>query len=242
MHDRSCEVTEGVVVAEIASAVARVNDSLHDLCWLPWIGRSYGHIGIFGDKRVLILGESHYEWCPECWSTKAPRPSSLTCRCVAERMILDDSSTIQHWKNIEYALTGGRLSEPQRREFWNSVAYYNFVQTIVGEYAGGPKRPRPSPQMYASSSEAFLRVLESLTPDVVIVLGFTLWPRLPDDGPNGKLSVLIKDGKELQRCQYLLSTGKQVLACRVRHPSAGLGRPWFPVIEKAIGVAEAPSR
>ena len=46
----------------------------------PWEGEHYRRAGLFG-KRVLIMGESHYEWDPKI------RPyRELTRDCIREQL------------------------------------------------------------------------------------------------------------------------------------------------------------
>ncbi|MEX0425598.1 hypothetical protein KDV38_17930 [Providencia rettgeri] len=50
------------------------------------------------------------------------------------------------------------------------MALYNYVQGIVGESG----RIRPTNEMWEEAEKLFLAVIESLKPDVVIVLGSML--------------------------------------------------------------------
>ena len=137
------------------------------------------------------------------------------------------------WRNIEYALTGECLEQPRRAEFWNGVVYYNFVQKIVGLPEEGGRPPKPTRQMWDEAQPLFMEVLMSLSPDIVIVLGFTLWSELPEEAHEGQLASINEAGKELERCRYHVGR-KDIIACRVRHPAAGLGSTWNPVLRKAI--------
>ncbi|MBG6044133.1 hypothetical protein I5F05_04935 [Proteus mirabilis] len=62
------------------------------------------------------------------------------------------------------------LSEDTRSNFCEHVAFYNYVQGIVGESG----RIRPTNEMWEEAEKLFLAVIESLKPDVVIVLGSML--------------------------------------------------------------------
>lgn len=231
-HHPTCKLTDKAEKVEVASALNRCSGNIPGVLFFPWIGRNYGQGSYVNNKRVLILGDSHYEWCPLCAKTGRERGRDLTCRCVAE-LVVNNRDSIQHWHNIEYAMTGLRLDQEQRYQLWNMVSYYNFVQKTVGLFEGGGRPPKATSQMYKDAQQPFLEVLKSLSPEIVIVLGYTLWPRLPDEGPDGKLPDLEVDGKKLVRCRYE-DGGKYTIACRVRHPAAGLGKPWFPVIRSAI--------
>jgi len=56
-----------------------------------------------------------------------------------------------------------RFSDTQRREFWNSVAYYNFLQ----EFLQG-SRVAPPAGVWQRSEKAFTEVLAVLAPDLII--------------------------------------------------------------------------
>ncbi|WP_371244233.1 hypothetical protein [Pantoea sp. KPR_PJ] len=56
-----------------------------------------------------------------------------------------------------------RFSSTQKREFWNSVAYYNFLQ----EFLQG-SRVAPPADVWQRSEKAFTEVLSVLAPDLII--------------------------------------------------------------------------
>ncbi|WP_333880663.1 hypothetical protein [Atlantibacter hermannii] len=56
-----------------------------------------------------------------------------------------------------------RFSNTQRREFWNSVAYYNYLQ----EFLQG-SRVAPPAGVWQRSEKAFTEVLAVLAPDLII--------------------------------------------------------------------------
>jgi hypothetical protein len=230
-HHESCSL-DPKIAPELELAKARVPKEIQGLQFVPWVGRDYGHDPLPGTRRLLILGESHYEWCKACWGESRQRGSDLTCRCVAERIVLDDNKSIQHWRNIEYALMANRPDRVDRQAFWHGVAYYNYVQSVVGFFAGGGRPPKPTAQMWRDAEATFLKVVEQLVPDLVVVLGFGLWKKLPN--PTGRLTAICAIGKEIERCAYAIRGRKTVVACRVRHPAAGLGATWAPALNKAV--------
>ena len=63
--------------------------------------------------------------------------------------------------------TGSNLSPNRRREVWNHVAFYNYVQRFPSTTA----RVRPSPQLWKEAEAPFEQVLRELAPDVVLILG-----------------------------------------------------------------------
>ena len=232
-HDEYCKVSP-VVRCEIKQAMHRADNILFGvkLGFVPWIGNFYGNSEFFGQKRILVLGVSHYEWCKACRNAK--RGQDLTCRCVAEVLFSEPS---QHWLKIQYALTGEKANDAEsRKRFWHSVAYYNYIPEIVGYWdkENQDRSPAPTAEMWDEAEKFFLKVISQIKPDLVVVLGYTLWDELPLE--DKLLSTLIAGDKQLERCSYSNSIGseKPVVACRVRNTAAGLGLPWHPVLKKCI--------
>ncbi|MDE2831931.1 MAG: hypothetical protein OXN20_17600 [Gemmatimonadota bacterium] len=139
----------------------------------PWVGNNFSEGGLWS-KKVLILGESHYQW-----DENIPLTEDLTIQCVQEQIA--GGRTKAFWTNIVIALLNVRPSLKDKYRCWQSVAFYNYIQCSVGF---GP-RVRPSPEMWEKSQEPFFEVLNDLQPDCIIVLGYQLWDNLPCDGEEG---------------------------------------------------------
>lgn len=124
----------------------------------PWIGDQYFSNG---NLKKLILGESHYGGSPEIVEQE------LTFRCIDEvQSNTWRNSFFTRVKNICIPLD----STIDHGNFWKHVAYYNFVQQIVGAKA----RVRPTDEMWKKSATAFLEVCNKLEPEIVIILGSEL--------------------------------------------------------------------
>jgi len=226
-HHPDCEVSNPAVLAQMKRAVVRAKNGVAGAYFTPWVGATYGQ----ERKQLLILGASHYHWCRVCADAGTPLPTSTTVRCIAE--IVVSGPAIQHWVNIEYALGGKALEGDERARFWQRVAYYNYVQESVGYFGVSGRPPKPSKKMWQAAKPAFRSLIEVLKPSLVVVLGYELWSELPEE--DGKLNDVSVEGKVLQRCIYSLADGRAVVACRVRHPAAGLGRTWYPALTQALG-------
>jgi hypothetical protein len=193
----------------------------------PWVGQAYGMSSAFGSDRILILGESHYEWCERCRRDRAKRSADLTAYCIAERIVLVGlPGQLAHWTKIENAFLGVAAQAEARREFWHAVSYYNFLQEVMD----GPRVSVPR-AIWAEAEPAFFEVLEALKPTCVVALGRRLWAALPV-GDN--LPPLEVNGKILRRRRYLIRAALSVVICGIDHPSAGLGATWRPVLQQAI--------
>ncbi|HIG9504431.1 TPA: hypothetical protein ACYFTC_005756, partial [Klebsiella pneumoniae] len=76
-------------------------------------------------------------------------------------------------------LLRGTTDEPtaeERREAWQHVAFYNYVQEFVGD-AG---RIRPTRAMWRDAATVLEEVVAELRPDVILVLGYQMWDHLPE--------------------------------------------------------------
>lgn len=183
----------------------------------PWEGENYFRAP-FG-KRVLILGESHYEWKGSGPIDDHP---TLTQDLIEDQ--LAGRYKIRFWTHIAVAFLNKVPTLAEKREFWHSVAFYNYVQ----QSAGAGARVRPAANMWRDSEIAFNEVLETLKPEALLVLGYDLWKHLPRPLTQDE-SLPTLAGSILTRA-YSYNGG----ACRafsVRHPSSGFnGRSWHPKI------------
>ncbi|MBU9283783.1 MULTISPECIES: hypothetical protein [Burkholderia] len=140
----------------------------------PWIGDQYKEQKI----RWLILGESGYKLCSDE-------------RRETEWMILAHNG-VSHggWESMRYdvciatetLMTGSpKINENERWQFWNSVAFYNFVCESMPD-----AQTRPTRSQFLESRSAFSEVIRTHKPHAVLVMGIVLWGFLPG----------IKDGWE----------------------------------------------
>jgi hypothetical protein len=189
----------------------------------PWVGTDFNAKGLFS-KRTLILGESHYQWAID-----KPLTEELTRDLV--RVQSEGTYTKQFWTNIAVAFLGRRPTLEEKRRFWHSVAFYNFIQANVGF---GP-RIRPTPQMWGEAHAPFLEVLEELRPECVIALGYDLWHRMPLPAEKGPA---IEGAAQTETRRYRTGHEAHALAYGIRHPSAGFsGRYWYPFVQRALELA-----
>lgn len=158
--------------------------------------------------KLLILGESHYDW-PDRKVTVAETTATT----------IGKSRFHGHIRNL---LGGGA-------DFWDGVAFYNYVQCFAGDAA----RQRPTPEMWGRSHLAFGEVLKDLKPQRILVLGKTTWLAMagePQDYP-GCLPVAEKRfslgpcfSKKVPVAAkhaywYPTASGKYALTAAVYHPA-----------------------
>jgi hypothetical protein len=190
----------------------------------PWCGDQY-EAGISG-LRVLILGESHYHLCDE-----DKECDEEETRVLRHRSLTRD--TVKFWKDhphsspVSYRVPG--LFGMNKDRFWNSVIFYNYLQTFAGP--GAKHRPKEE-QWDDGSAEAFQSVLDTFQPDRILVLGMDTWRNLPSDPrilfrapvPEARLQVQNNIGRknavDAMAYWYSSRSGKLALAMPVYHPSA----------------------
>lgn len=134
----------------------------------PWIGADY-QAGSAHNCRILILGESHY-------GKPTDARLDFTNYIIGRYAITERRrffSVVQRLVSLD--TKRGRYSLASKRAFWNSVAFCNYVQAIVGRKA----RQRPTPAMWDTGSNVLLQVLKEIQPEVVVVLGVELKKHLP---------------------------------------------------------------
>jgi hypothetical protein len=131
----------------------------------PWIGRFYAK-GLDGN-RILIVGDSHYS---KHGPIVGKRLRSLTRDSIHESQI-DQDYPARFYTSISASLLG-RLPDPgERAALWQSIAFYNYIQTSVFT---GPGKPLTY-EMLAQSFRLFLKVVEVLQPSVVMLYSYRIW-------------------------------------------------------------------
>jgi hypothetical protein len=137
-------------------------------CWgmtmpfKPFIGHRYGK-GIFGECKVLLVGESHYDGDHD----------TLTKEVVSKAA---NGNGHGFFNRIAAACVGDDTYRADTKAFWQSVAFINYVHCCVG----GP-RDRPTRQMLADSEQPFRHTLDKHKPARVIVFSSVAWKWVPAD-------------------------------------------------------------
>lgn len=193
----------------------------------PWVGDNYKTQGFKG-KRILVLGESHYcrddlaeggRCFPVC------KVENMNEGCFSQTVnILDDY--VNGWQKnrtyvcFERAIFGKELSQEEKRELWQGIVFYNYLQFSVG----GKARISPQNELWKKSEVAFKEILEEYMPDYIIVWGVELFNKLPGwDGEGSEISISENDKTDVWT--YTIK-GKKIPALKVCHPSTGSGNCW----------------
>lgn len=201
---------------------------MSEIYFNPWIGTQYQ--SSWNGVRTLVLGESHYEW-----EENQKLTPSLTIDCIEDQV--SGSYTKQFWTNIVVAFLGHLPTLEEKRTFWQSVAFYNYIQETVGFGS----RVRPTAAMWTKAEAPYSEVLELVRPQLMIVMGKTLWNSIPD--LNGEYGPRIEGAPTPTTWIYPISKSENCLAFSLRHPSAGFsGRGLHPFVLKAHHAAKATTR
>jgi len=154
--------------------------------FLPWIGTGYSD-GVNG-SRLLVLGESHYSENPA--NAYPTLTQDIVTRVVA-------GERFPFFTKLGQCIGGAATG----REFtWQSVAFYNYVQQLVGAHA----RDRPTEQMWERAMAPFNAVLTKHQPHAILVAGVGTWNSLSRLVP---VSALVADGCLLRGVPVLLNCG-----------------------------------
>lgn len=199
----------------------------------PWEGPAYRQTdNIFGGRRLLVLGESHYTSKPEEVGTSWP---DYTQWCVRKFPINGESNPF--YDNVARIFSDGYRQNgvaEHRRLIWNSVAYFNFVPVCADgrSIADGGTGRRPTAKMFEEGANSFLPIIRKLDPEAVIVCGLQTWdwaaPKL--DGFSGK-----------PRDVIYYDDGFQLFS-RIHHPSYQKFKPdyWTKRIDYLLEHSQIP--
>jgi hypothetical protein len=171
----------------------------------PWEGPHYG--ALFG-QRVLIVGESHYDYegCVD--------DADLTRRVYA-----DDNWRNPFRKAVAEAVLGKAVEDVKRyRDFWDSVGAYNYVRRLLSAPKG--KAIEQATRIDLRDPEAAVaftdEVLPSLQPDLILVFSRKVWNWLPDFSRTAP-EIESEIGREAG--WYNCGSGRCALAVGLTHPS-----------------------
>ena len=178
----------------------------------PWVGSKYTKSSIF-HKRVFILGESIYcekpEDCGGCYPGAVNLCNYMQIHIVLDNM-LSNTNTPLYTKIYRLLVDENEIS---KTEFWNNVAFGNYVQTSVSDKA----RDRPKKDMWELSKPEFINTLQRLEPDKIIILGNESWENLPGEY-NVDWIPVFHDNEIGVSEFYCLLTNKRIHVAVIGHP------------------------
>ncbi|MDZ4675400.1 MAG: hypothetical protein SGI84_13160 [Gemmatimonadota bacterium] len=191
----------------------------------PWVGESFGAATELGSKRLLLVGESHYLYADEM---RYDTPD-LT------RGVVDDIRTGRQsypfFTKIRGLVTAaGGLPELSLQEFWDSVAFINFVPHSLVE-----RGDRPSEELWQAASDRFVPGVLDVEPHRVLVVAKGVWDRIrfPKEWTSTPSPAF---GVEHIR-DWQSPSGTPIRATWTRHPQYQRGwsqEEWLPRVEALL--------
>lgn len=140
----------------------------------PFVGDDYD-LGLVDGVRVLLLGESHYGVPSSAPGCGRDCTQSNFDGYMDEDCDLDNQP--QFFRKLPRIVTRDEnVTQVGSAAAWRCIAYANFVQEFVGPHA----RMRPSHDQWKRGQAALTEFVETLRPDVVLVLGAQLWNHIVD--------------------------------------------------------------
>ncbi len=166
----------------------------------PWTGKCYG-TGLC-NQRILFLGESHYQNGPADQST--PDDTGYVIR----RAMGKETEGRQNpfFTKLRRLVSG---DDCEVTTFWESVAFYNYVQWLV------PTSRRPTQEQWRDSFPYLIEILGELKPTRVLIIGLEMKSWLLSLSTDGR--GLFQNGEELS---FVVPRGNSIPALGIRHLQA----------------------
>jgi hypothetical protein len=144
-------------------------DKMHAMSvvrFAPWVGAQYATVGFRG-LRVLVVAESHYGDSRYERPDVTPELIKALALGLEHKQAQGKFDLHPHYAKIFASLnnrsTAGLFNREQRREFWEKIAYFNFIQQFL------PKsRKAPPAGAWARGKPAFVEVMQVLQPELVL--------------------------------------------------------------------------
>jgi len=152
---------------------------MHTIRFKPYVGENY-HSQEF---KVLVLGESHYlnDTDYADYVASKQRIELITQNVLNDYLHYKKTGEGYHrWMNtftrFANVYADKTLSSAEVLEFWNSISFYNYVQSPMNA-----SRQSPSGEDFSKSIDAFKQVVKELKPDIVFFWGYRLWNNYPKE-------------------------------------------------------------
>jgi hypothetical protein len=187
----------------------------------PWIGKNYEK-SMF-EIPILIMGESHWQWKEDVGGPLT------TINFIQENV--DGDWRHDQMKRVFKTFLNDDFTDENIKKFWHSVAYYNYIQEIVG----GAPECRPTAKMWKDGEECFLEILEQLKPRCLVVFGVYFFRKHMPQGEKGPKLMI---GDEERDTRKYLSGNSPTLASSVHHFTRMSPKRWRPWVHLLIDEAK----
>lgn len=192
-------------------------------------------------KRILILGESHYE--------ESGRIDGGTASVVKYLAINGNDNKTQFYKNIMRTF-GYEISKESRNEFWNKVYCGNYVNDPCGKGKNNPAKSEISKNRTKYNDDLFNFINENGI-DIILCFSRLVYNSLPSFSKSenqkqltDKTELLKHRYHELYKFEYLPDFGhkhstvklkKPLIVYGFKHPSACYSySTYYKSLEKEI--------
>lgn len=143
----------------------------------PFVGNIYKKQNF----KILLLGESHHFGVDDRnnFQKKPLNYKDVTTGVLKSFFEYKNGKLgFRPWMNTFARFTNIFNNRPvlreQNEEFWNKLSFYNYVQTPVDS-----ARKSPTYEQFKNSHESFVKILDELKPNLIIVWGYRLWGNMP---------------------------------------------------------------
>jgi hypothetical protein len=199
----------------------------------PWIGSGYSQ----KNYKILVIGDSHYCGGHERCGVKGNCSFEEMKDCndftqVTVKSYIDFrknigekhgwmTKTFYPFDKIFYGKENVTMEESL--ELWNSISFYNFLQTAYIEEATNVFYSNTD---YILSSPLCYNVIKELRPNLIIVWGNRAYNHLPNTN--------WEDGTNYYNGKYLIDN--EIKCIRIYHPSRANVSYWHSVLTDFIGM------
>ena len=135
---------------------------INKLKWLPFVGDLF--LKVPNDKRMLIVGESHY-YNNDIGSFEKHQENDFTRKVIETMAIPRDYYKTNVFSGLHKAILEN--DEFDAKKFWNLNSFYNFIQRPMNS----TKKERPTYNDFYNDWSVFFNVIEILEPKYCIFIG-----------------------------------------------------------------------
>lgn len=177
----------------------------------PWVGSHYAR-GLDG-LRVLLVCESHYGDKKHERPTATPEIVKALALGQTHPLATRKLGRHPHFAKIMSAVqnTRRRFSSAEKRDFWNSVAYYNFLQEFIRD-----TRVHPTQDAWERGASAFSEVLDALAPELIVCLSARNGKRIRALAKTVPVAVVNHPSSHFAYCRVnpVIADGKRIAMIR----------------------------
>jgi hypothetical protein len=194
-----------------------IHTPIERLLFQPWMGQHYGSSSLF-KIPVLIVGESNYG------ESRGSREQDAQFTHELIQNFMTCEWNLRFFNNIQRCFVETAHSPESRHEFWQSVAFYDYIQDWLPSHS-----LPPTEEMWTAAKPVFQTVVAQLQPRCILFVCKRLYYRVASQYPA---TILPVGTVEHPACQI-----ESALASSIRHPSRNGFRNARPIVQALITAA-----